>query len=146
RLPPPPAVAQPPEGRAGGRGRVVTGRRAEVTLPTDVTAPRLARRFVADTVTSWGAHDLVETAKLLASELVTNALRHAGGARLLVVQENADCIRLEVVDHGRGGARRRSPRIDDIGGRGLVLVEAMAARWGASPSNGAHVVWCEMSR
>ena len=124
----------------------MTARRASVGLPVDVSAPRFARRFVAETMRSWGANGLVDTGELLASELVTNALRYGGGSSQIVVIYNGVCIRLEVTDRGPGGAERQSPRLEDVGGRGLLLVDAMASRGGAAPVDGAHVVWCEMTK
>ncbi len=120
-------------------------REASVVLPAATTAPRDARRFTADTLHAWGVDGTVEEAELIVSELVTNAFRHAESVSRLALSLNSDCLRIEVVDYGPGGAVRRRTRPDDIGGRGLLLVEIMADRWGAQHDGYEHVVWCELS-
>ncbi|HKA03778.1 MAG TPA: ATP-binding protein [Acidimicrobiales bacterium] len=120
-------------------------RRASVELPAATTAPRDARRFTARTLRDWGADHATEEAELIVSELVTNAFRHADSPSRLALSMNGECLRIEVVDHGSGGAVRRHARPDDVGGRGLLLVEIMADRWGARRDGQEHVVWCEIA-
>ena len=119
-------------------------RRASVDLPAATTAPRDARRFTVDTLRSWGVDGAVEEAELIVSELVTNALRHASSPSRLVLAADGACLRIEVADNGAGGAVRRRSRPEDTGGRGLLLVEAMADRWGSHHDGHEHVVWCEI--
>lgn len=122
----------------------MTPRRATVTLPATVSSPRLARRFVADTLRTWTVDGLVERAELVVSELVTNAIRHASGESRIVVSDEGLSVRIVVADVGDGGVVVRQPQLEDVGGRGLVLVEAIADRWGASHEGSEHVVWCEI--
>ena len=121
----------------------MTPRRATVTLPAAVSSPRLARRFVADTLRTWTVDGLVERAELLVSELVTNAIRHASGESRVVVSDEGPSVRIVV---GDGGVVVRQPQLEDVGGRGLVLVAAIADRWGASNEGPEHVVWCEIAK
>ena len=80
--------------------------------------------------------DVVETVQLLASELVTNAVRHTE-SRLVRVAAAAEAgvLRVAVADEqplvAAGALRVRAPRGSDFGGRGLALVEQLADRWGA---------------
>lgn len=120
-------------------------RKASVELPAARTAPRDARRFTARTLHDWKADHVTEEAELIVSELVTNAFRHADSPSRLTLSMDGDCLRIEVVDHGSGGAVRRHARPDDVSGRGLLLVEVMADRWGAQRDGHEHVVWCEIS-
>jgi anti-sigma regulatory factor (Ser/Thr protein kinase) len=86
---------------------------------------------------------------LLVTELVTNAVRHAGvgpeqpvrvGLRRLPRR-----VRVEVTDAGSGFARVR-PRSngDESGGWGLLLVDRIADRWGAEPTAAGTCVWFEV--
>jgi anti-sigma regulatory factor (Ser/Thr protein kinase) len=73
--------------------------------------------------------------ELLTSELVTNAVRHgasdANESILLRAKHDDDCIRVEVCDEGPGFEAKPDPRgMLEPGGNGLLLVEALAKRWG----------------
>lgn len=87
--------------------------------------------------------------RLLVSEVVTNAVRHAGleptdTIRLSMVVKGG-LVRVEVGDRGRGFAPRpRDPDIRTPGGWGLYLVEELAERWGVRSAGGA-LVWFELS-
>lgn len=91
----------------------------------------------------------LDDVRLLVSELVTNAIRHAhagpGATVRLIVQADADRLRVEVHDHGGGF----SPSVPDpdptrAGGWGLYLVEQLADRWGVDGANGTRV-WFELA-
>jgi anti-sigma regulatory factor (Ser/Thr protein kinase) len=123
----------------------VREQQASLELAATTIAPRSARRFVADTLRHWGEVEVTGRAELIASELVTNVVRHAGTACRLVLAQNDRFLRIEVVDFGAGVAVRRNPRVDDVSGRGLLLVEAMADQWGAAHDGEEHRVWCEIA-
>lgn len=83
--------------------------------------------------------DLGDTAALLLSELVTNALRHGSppGREIVVTVRRADgLLRLEVEDAGDSLPRPRTPDLIDECGRGLALVAALADDWGVAPRQG----------
>lgn len=88
----------------------------------------------------------VEVARLLVSELATNAVRYSGCESYeLVIDLGADGLRVDVAD----GNPARVPALgtpDDAGGRGLRLVEALASRWGVDRGAGdaAKHVWFEL--
>jgi anti-sigma regulatory factor (Ser/Thr protein kinase) len=119
-------------------------RRAIVTLPATTAAPGVGRRFTVETLRAWGREALTDTAQLVVSEMVTNALRHAGTGSRLELREQDACVRIDVVDFGRGGAVKGEPELEDLTGRGLVLVEALTQRWGSSHNGLEHRVWCEI--
>lgn len=114
------------------------------TFPPTQDAPGLARRAVRDL--AFGeppASDLM----LAVTELVTNSVRHAdlaSDASLeMRVFRQVDHVRIEVCDPGVGF--RIAPRAsDDHGGRGLMIVDAVAQRWGIE-RDGHTCVWFEMA-
>jgi anti-sigma regulatory factor (Ser/Thr protein kinase) len=121
-----------------------TARAASVELDASELAPRAARRFVTDTLESWQLSRLTDTATLIASELVTNALLHAHSSCRLTMCHEPMCLRMEAEDSGPGGAVRRFGDADALGGRGLVIVDALSTRWGSRRESGRYIVWCEL--
>jgi anti-sigma regulatory factor (Ser/Thr protein kinase) len=101
----------------------------------------LLRRMLA----SWRIDALVEgtDVELLGTELVTNALLHAGTPATITVRYEGDRVRVEVRDPSSTPPRPRTPRPDRVGGRGLWLVERLAHRWGTRPDGDGKVVWFE---
>ncbi|MGA4839282.1 ATP-binding protein [Streptomyces sp. G45] len=113
---------------------------------------RLARRLVSHRLDAWGhPYDgpVNETVTLIAAELAANAVRHGrvrGRDFHLWVAATADTVRLEVSDaRGERLPGARSTRADqDEGGRGLLLVDALADRWGVTPRQPGKCVWAEV--
>jgi anti-sigma regulatory factor (Ser/Thr protein kinase) len=94
---------------------------------------------------SWSLLDeVIETATLLASELVTNALVHGRGPVDLRLRLTRDRLVLEAVDGGHHMPRRRRAGDEDEGGRGLHLVASLADRWGFRALDDGKVVWAEL--
>jgi anti-sigma regulatory factor (Ser/Thr protein kinase) len=122
----------------------------EVELPAGRGAPAMARRAV-DGLADRLSEQERSTLHLLVSELVTNAVLHAGVADrdsrvLLHVTVAGGAIRVEVRDKGRGFTKQvPQPREEGHGGYGLFLVDKMAARWGVHGERGARV-WFELDR
>jgi anti-sigma regulatory factor (Ser/Thr protein kinase) len=122
----------------------------ELRLPPDPVAAALARAAVADLIGSGLPEAVASDAELLTSEVVSNALQHAGLSRTdaLTLRLMLDSyLRVEVVDpgppfelgpplpHGVSG----SP-----GGFGLAFLEAMATAWGVEPEGTGKKVWFEI--
>ena len=84
---------------------------------------------------------------LLASELVSNAVRHARAESVeLCFGVASGHVRVEVADNGNGlGRRQRPPDPNRAGGWGLYIVERLASRWGVIETSGARV-WFEIDR
>jgi hypothetical protein len=105
-----------------------------------------ARAWVRDRLCTWGLGVLAEPAELLASELVTNALRHASGPIELQVLLLDEIVNLAVRDAEAPLPRLRRVADSDEGGRGLQLVALLSSRWGARPTAAGKVVWCDLPR
>jgi anti-sigma regulatory factor (Ser/Thr protein kinase) len=92
----------------------------------------------------WGFRDEVwlETAAVLVSELVTNAVRHGGGCVEFTVEAHDGRVVLCVADGSSVVPRHRDP--DDAGGRGLAVIEALSAGWGVKDHQGGKQVWIEL--
>jgi serine phosphatase RsbU (regulator of sigma subunit) len=116
---------------------------ASVTLPPDPAAVRPARRFLCTTLAGWDLGVLADTAELLVSELVTNAIRHASGSvglRLL----RGQALVCEVTDRSPLAPQLRTPDDFDTTGRGVQLVNMLTQRWGTRSIPGGKIVWCEL--
>jgi anti-sigma regulatory factor (Ser/Thr protein kinase) len=141
-------------GDLGGSGAALAGPGVEggecrifsMKLPVHGLAARLARRATHDTLASWGLDHLEETAALLVSELVSNAVRHAGtGLVLELALEFCDrWLRLEVADADPHPPLPRTPAALDESGFGFVLIEALADQWGVREIAAGKGVWAEL--
>jgi len=103
------------------------------------------RRFVRDVLTAWDQAELADTASLLTSEMLTNAVRHARQAIGLRLHRLPGEIITEVTDDYAAPPRRMLPALDDEDGRGLTLVEAMAHNWGTLPTSEGKIVWFSLA-
>ncbi|MCK2217434.1 ATP-binding protein [Actinomadura sp. ATCC 31491] len=105
-----------------------------------------ARRFVDQTLTSWGVSEVAFDAQLVVSELVTNAIRHGGGAaqlRLLCHGPELACV---VTDHSRTAPVAAAPDVFSEYGRGLRLVDALCSGWGWLSAGAARkLVWAVLA-
>lgn len=120
-------------------------RRAFPAYPASVPA---ARGWVSEQLDQ-APPQLCQTAALLVSELVTNAVRHAGTPEFVVELEYAPAdgrLWVGVTDTGRGHPIPRTPAATDEHGRGLQLVATLADRWGAHRrrSTREKTVWFEL--
>lgn len=122
-------------------------RSAALVLPADVRASGQARRFLAHVLAEWRVPDeTVQTALLLQSELVTNAVVHAESSSELRVQLSEGRLRVQVRDGG-GGAQppvvADAPAADPlrVHGRGLLLVDALSSEWGAEQDATGATAW-----
>ncbi|MFE1922836.1 ATP-binding protein [Streptomyces asoensis] len=111
----------------------------------DLRAVPETRRALRELLRDWGRPGRSETAELLTSELVTNALVHTDDDALLTATVSASGLRVEVRDSAAHRPRPRVPAADEAThGRGLVLVESLADTWGVRAQGGGKVVWFEL--
>lgn len=112
--------------------------------PASVTS---ARAWVAGVVREWATElpistELVDAVRLVTSELVGNAVRHAGTRiRATLRIEPGDALRLEVEDGSASPVRRPEAGTRSLDGRGLALVERLADHWGSDDLRNGKVIW-----
>ncbi|MDG5809284.1 SpoIIE family protein phosphatase [Streptomyces ossamyceticus] len=131
------------------RSSVITARAAASFDPVSRSVAT-ARSFVRDTLQGWGFADIVDDAVVLTSELVTNAVVHAGTSADVLCLRSEDGVRIEVADRypEREIPLQSSPvnmgSPDREGGRGLQLCAAMAGRWGVEYTPTHKQVWFQL--
>ncbi len=131
------------------RSSVITARAAASFEPLGRSVAT-ARSFVRDTLQGWGFGDIVDDAVVLTSELVTNAVVHAGTAADVLCLRCDDGVRIEVSDRyperevpvQSAPVSMGSP--DREGGRGLQLCAALAGRWGVEYTPTHKTVWFQL--
>jgi anti-sigma regulatory factor (Ser/Thr protein kinase)/anti-anti-sigma regulatory factor len=126
----------------GRRARLA---QATLRLPPRPEAPGRARRFLARTCARWHAERFEEAGSLVLSELVTNAVLHAGTGMQVRVVLNDRGMRLSVRDGGAGWPRPATKGRTAGSGLGLPIVATLAEAWGTVPAeSGGKVVWCRL--
>ncbi len=127
-------------------------RRPELSLAALPTAPSCARGHVRSVVSEWGLGDLADTAQLLASELVTNALQASQRLpstadvaivpviRLWLTSDGISMV-IHVWDASDEMPVLKDSAADDENGRGLMLVAALGKDWGCYRKAEGKVVW-----
>lgn len=119
------------------------GTRAGIT-PADARIVGEVRHVVHGWLTHRGLPSLVDSACLLTSEIVTNALIHGSGRTLRFAAEHQlSFVAIRVADGSAGRPRVLHPATDEECGRGMLLVEALAEEWGVS-QDGTET-WCTLS-
>ena len=110
-------------------------------LPATARSVPEARGYVSAALSQWGHDALVETARLLTSELVTNAVLHARTEMTLAVEDSDDIVRISVTDESPvpPSLRHHSPTATT--GRGLRLLNQLAREWSVDDENGGKTVW-----
>ena len=118
-----------------------TTERAVRELPAGPLAPGEARRFLREAGCTEHATALLESAVLLVSETVTNAVRQGGPP--LVVEVDCDEVSLQVRVRDGSAALpvARQARPEDEGGRGLQLLDLLSHDWGVDPEPDGKAVW-----
>ncbi|MEU6082678.1 ATP-binding protein [Streptomyces sp. NPDC047108] len=143
---------------AGQRGDSVLNKRLR---RADLAAVAEVRESLRELLRqqSWGKEEQADVAELLISELVTNALVHTGrGAQVTAtlvaghapdgptaVDRDEDRLRVEVRDFADRRPVVRRPDGEGTGGRGMMLVQALADTWGVRPVGAGKIVWFELA-
>jgi hypothetical protein len=120
-----------------------TGREASWPLTGNLTSVARARRLVTGRLGEWNLAVLADTAELLVSELVTNALRHAHGPVRLNLRVGDDRLRCEVEDTNDNAPVRRAACLDSEGGRGTELLDLLSEAWGSYHTATGKTTWFE---
>ncbi|MFH9474888.1 ATP-binding protein [Streptomyces anulatus] len=110
----------------------------------------VVRRFARKALVEWECEKRADDVLLCVTELATNALRHGvppgRGFKVHIYLERIEnVLRVELHDSGDGEVCPAGdlPGADDEGGRGLLLVAALADKWGVGERNPGKIVWCE---
>ncbi|MET7651080.1 SpoIIE family protein phosphatase [Streptomyces sp. NPDC005486] len=131
------------------RSSVITARAAASFEPVGRSVAT-ARSFVRDTLQGWGFADIIDDAVVLTSELVTNAVVHAGTHADVLCLRSAEGVRIEVSDRypereiPLQGSLATMGSPDREGGRGLQLCAAIAGRWGVDYTPTHKQVWFQL--
>jgi anti-sigma regulatory factor (Ser/Thr protein kinase) len=113
-------------------------------FPNDPACVPAVRAFVRAALGSRDV-ELIERVSLLVTELASNAVRHTNTAIEVVIEERRGRVRVSVRDASTRRPRRRHSGPDDVDGRGLQIVEALADRWGVDLDGGGKSVWFEVA-
>lgn len=122
---------------------VVMTRLIDREIPASLQAPGLARAAVREALGEQ-LEEVAETALLLVSELVTNAVMHARSSAELHVELGTTVLRVEVIDRGEHLPELSSPEDDAESGRGLQMVRQLTDRFGWTRLSTGKAVWFEM--
>jgi len=119
-------------------------------LPCGPSAPQRAREWAQhqltrDAIRPFGiATALIDDVLLCLSELVTNAIEADCDELSVELALEDSQIRVSVLDDGDGWPTLLRPAITDFGGRGLMIVNALARNWGAESAGPSKRVWAEL--
>lgn len=110
------------------------------------SSARAARHFVDGALADGGFTGDVDTVLLLVSEVVSNAVRHAGTPFDLTLQLDGPNVTITVFDASLEPALVKEPTADATSGRGMYIVEQLADRWGMErTADGGKAVWFSCS-
>ena len=147
------AAGHPPGlGAAAGAGpeQAAAERRFRFELAAHPGSPAQARRLTRARLTRWSVcEDTCDTATLVISELVTNALVHTASSHIVCeLHDGDDLVRIAVRDQGRApGETGPAPqRCEEEHGRGLLIIDALCDAWGAHEHGPGLLVWAELPR
>jgi anti-sigma regulatory factor (Ser/Thr protein kinase) len=123
----------------------------EAQLPAELESAVVARRLLSSVTGAWGiCDDVRQDGALAVSELVTNAVLHAGTQVRVEIRRLGTGVRIEVEDGNPNLPVVDAARPEDLlanrsmTGRGLALVAATCDRWGSEPRGGGKVTWAEL--
>ncbi|CAM5572651.1 ATP-binding protein [Streptomyces pilosus] len=124
-------------------------RRFRFELAAHPGSPAQARRLTRARLTGWSVcEDTCDTAELVVSELVTNAIVHTASSHIVCeLHDGGDLVRIAVRDEGCAPDRPRAntrQRPEDEHGRGLLLVDALCHSWGAHEQGPGLLVWADL--
>jgi anti-sigma regulatory factor (Ser/Thr protein kinase) len=118
--------------------------RVETQLPSLVTTPSTVRAFLRTALETWKLDGLGEITELLADELVANVVRHVGQPMTVRAIRTGERVRVEVDDPSPDPPVLEHPDAETVRGRGVLLLDALASRWGTETRPDGKTVWFEL--
>jgi len=120
----------------------VTSAAAEAVVPNRPDSTPAARAFLSRLLDGWGVpEDVIDDASLLATELLSNAVKHGSGLVTLRVEVDDGVIQVKVHDDAAGLPVVENSDPTSVRGRGLFIVECVADQWGSDPDDPGKTVW-----
>jgi anti-sigma regulatory factor (Ser/Thr protein kinase) len=119
------------------------------TLPSTPYSVQMARFYIRAALTYHNLGDYAEDAEAVTSELVTNAIEHAGALRFgleVMRLAGSGAVAVIVTDPSPNPPVKRDPAADTEHGRGLNIVEALSASWGWRPEDPGKAVYSILAR
>ena len=113
-------------------------------LPCTAMSAALGRKLTAERCLEWGTPSLCSDLALVVTELVADAVRHAGTGITVRLTRLGDGVGVGVADGSTWPLRPRTATRADEGGRGLLLVDALSSRCGVEPDRNGKLVWAEL--
>ncbi|WP_052681346.1 ATP-binding protein [Saccharothrix sp. ST-888] len=112
------------------------------TFPPQPRNVGRARQLTCTALAAWGAADLVDSAQLVVSELVTNAVRYGRGAISITLALTDAALQISVADFGRELPQAREAGEEDSSGRGLAIVTMLCEEWSVTTRLTGKTVSC----
>jgi anti-sigma regulatory factor (Ser/Thr protein kinase) len=136
---------QPPTSYSVGDayGDGVSGHFSQVFIPVP-EAVLAVRHFVTGVLRLWREEAMVPDAELVASELATNAVQHAASPFRVSVDRSIGVVCIAIQDAVDDRAEQQHPSSDEMGGRGMAIVDSLSRRWGCDALVSGKVVWAEL--
>jgi anti-sigma regulatory factor (Ser/Thr protein kinase) len=123
-----------------------SSRSLRIPLPADPIASEQARRLADHVLLNWGLPALMDSARVVVSELVTNALV-LNEPFQLGLHRHGDALMIEVTDRNLGIPKVKQPDTDAEDGRGMLMVECIAEEWNIrEEEDGAKTVWAVVAK
>ncbi|MGP3954068.1 ATP-binding protein [Streptomyces sp. 7N604] len=126
-------------------GAGLPDRRPSWVVPPDLEGPGRARQITRQQLLSWRLDEHSDTAELLVSELVTNAVTHGAGPVTLSLSRRHGTLLCEVTDGHAALPQLRPQSPDSESGRGLQLLDMLARQWGVRSRGRGKTVWFELA-
>ncbi len=111
-------------------------------FPAKPESAQEARAHALEMADRWGV--AAEGLASVVTELVVNAIVHAGGRFRLSLCLDGGAFIVEVADPSTDLPQSRTPADDDPRGRGLLIVDALSRDWGVRTGRGGKVIWAEL--
>ena len=114
-------------------------------MPNRPDSTPAARAFLSRLLDGWGVpEEVIDDASLLATELLSNAVKHGTGLVTLRVEVENGVIQVLVHDDAAGLPVVENADATSLGGRGLFIVECVADDWGSDPDDRGKTVWFQL--